>query len=193
VPVDNNESKETLKGKGFTESNGYVSISSVNYTKAVTSGDAIWQVLDNFGRTSTAITLFPATISNQEAADNAPHLEYKVNLSDTGKVKVLAYLSTTIDYSGSKGLHYAVAFDNEKPQIINSTLKKPGESWVNNNSASVMMNNIRIESSAHTISKKGIHTLKFWIINKGLILEKLIIDCGGLKQSELGAPESFNN
>jgi hypothetical protein len=192
VPIDNRESRESLKGKGFIESNGYVSLSAAHYTRAINPGNTTWQILDNYGRTSTGITLFPATISRQEATDAAPHLEYLVNLSDTGKVKVHAYLAPTIDYSGGNGLHYAVAFDDEKPQIVNSTLKKEGEYWVNDNSAKVMMDNIRIEQSIHTISKKGTHTLKFWIIDKGIVLQKLVIDCGGLKPSELGPPESFH-
>ena len=192
VPIDNRESKESLKGKGFIESNGYVSLSAAHYTRATNSVNTTWQILHNYGRTSTGITLFPATISRQEATDAAPHLEYLVNLSDTGKVKVHAYLAPTIDYSGGKGLHYAMAFDDEKPQIINSTLKKEGEYWVNDNSAKVMMDNIRIEQSIHTISRKGTHTLKFWLIDKGIVLQKLVIDCGGLKPSELGPPESFH-
>jgi hypothetical protein len=190
VPVDNSESKETLKGKGFIESNGYVSISAANYTCAANPGNTFWQILGNYGRTSTGITLFPATISKQEATNVAPHLEYLVNLSDTGNVKVQAYLAATIDYSGGNGLHYAVAFDDECPHVINSTLKKQGEPWVNDNSEKVMMDDIRIEQSIHKISKKGLHTLTFWIIDKGVVLEKLVIDCGGVEPSELGPPES---
>jgi len=154
ISVDNRESKETLRGKGFIESNGYISIAASNYTRAVNPGKTSWQILNNYGRTSTGITLFPATISKQEATDAAPHLDYLVNLSDTGEIKVQAYLAATIDYSGGNGLHYALAFDNESPQLINSTLKKQGESWVNDNSEKVMMDDIRIEQSIHTISKK---------------------------------------
>jgi len=191
VPIDNRETKESLKGKGFIESNGYVSISAAHYTRAINPRNTTWQIVDNYGRTSTGITLFPATISRQEATDATPHLEYLVNLSDTGKVIVHAYLAPTIDYSRGNGLYYAVAFDDERPQIINSTLKKEGEYWVNDNNAKVMMDNIRIEQSIHTINKKGVHTLRFWIVDKGIVLQKIVIDCGGLKPSELGPPESF--
>jgi hypothetical protein len=193
VPVDNRKSKESLQGKGFIESNGYISSSAANYNRAINPGNTTWQILNNYGRTANGITLFPAAIAHQEVTDAAPHLEYLVNLNDTGRVKVLAYLAPTIDYSGGKGLHYAVAFDEEKPQIINSTLRKEGEYWVNDNSAKVMMDNIRIEQSIHTIGQKDTHTLKFWIMDKGIVLQKLVIDCGGLKPSELGPPESYNS
>lgn len=72
-------------------------------------------------------------------------------------------------------------------------MKKPGEHWQNNNSDKVMIDDVRVDESLHKINKSGEHTLKFWVIDKGLILQKLVIDCGGLKPSELGLPESFNS
>jgi hypothetical protein len=193
VPVDNTESAESLKGKGFIESNGYVSIKAVNYTKAIGSEKYSWQVLDNYGRTSTGLTLFPPAMTKIEATEDAPHVEYQVHLKDTGDVKIQVYLGSTIDYSGGQGLHYAIAFDDESPQIINSTKKNPGESWQNNNSDKVMLDNGRMVETAHQITEKGEHVLKLWILNKGLIFQKIVINNGGLKPSELGPQESFNS
>jgi hypothetical protein len=34
-----------------------------------------------------------------------------------------------------------------------------------------MMDDIRIAQSIHWISQKGLHILKFWIIDKGIILQ----------------------
>lgn len=106
-------------------------------------------------------------------------------------MKIQVYLGSTIDYSGGKGLHYAIAFDDQTPQIINSTLKKPGEHWQNNNSGMVMIDDVRVDESVHKINKPGKHTLKFWIHDKGLIVQKLVIDCGGVKPCELGPPQSY--
>jgi hypothetical protein len=44
--------------------------------------------------------------------------------------------------------------------------------------------------SEHRISKAGRHTLKFWALDSGLVLERIVIDNGGLKPSYLGPPES---
>ncbi|MBN1117191.1 MAG: glycosyl hydrolase 115 family protein [Bacteroidales bacterium] len=193
VPIDNTETIETLAGKGFVESNGYVSINAVNYSKAILKEGYSWHRLDNYGKIGSGITLFPATMPKQEATESAPHLEYKVFLKDTGAVNIQVYLGSTIDYSGGKGLHYAIAFDGQTPQIINSTLQKPGEFWVNDNHDKVMMDDVRVDESVHKISKPGEHTIKFWIIDKGLILQKIVVDCGGVKSSELGPPESYNS
>ena len=191
VPIDNTESRNSLKDKGYVETNGYVSINAADYIKAVNPGNTHWQVLNNYGRTSTAITLFPPTLPKQEATDDAPHLEYKVDLSDTGKINLYVYLAPTIDFVGKEGLHYAVAFDNDKPQVVNFTAPKPGD-MRRRDYGKIVMDNVRIDQTEHTINKKGEHTLKFWVLDNGVVLDKLVIDCGGVKPSELGPPESFN-
>jgi hypothetical protein len=50
--------------------------------------------------------------------------------------------------------------------------------------------NARIVVSKHNIEKEGNHTLKVWMINPGVVIEKIVVDTGGVKESYLGPPES---
>ncbi len=50
-----------------------------------------------------------------------------------------------------------------------------------------------IEISKHNIDKEGEHVLKFWMVDPGPVLQKLVIDYGGVKPSYLGPPESYHN
>jgi hypothetical protein len=51
--------------------------------------------------------------------------------------------------------------------------------------------NINIVSSKHQVAHSGEHVLKFWMVDPGIVLQKLVLDAGGLKPSYLGPPESF--
>jgi hypothetical protein len=191
VPIDNRQPQASLLGKGHVEGNGYVAISGPHYSRAVQAGATAWQVLENYGRTSTGITLVPGTAPRQAATASAPHLEYQVLLHQAGPVKLRAYLTPGIDVKNDGGLVYAVAFDDEAPQLVNISEHRPGEAWVNNNSETAMMENIRTGDSTHPLAAPGVHTLKFWVITPGIVLQKLVLDTGGLKDSYLGPPESF--
>jgi hypothetical protein len=39
------------------------------------------------------------------------------------------------------------------------------------------------------LPKAGYHTLKFWPLDNGIVLQKIVIDWGGVRKSYLGPPE----
>ncbi|MGI4022877.1 MAG: glycosyl hydrolase 115 family protein [Janthinobacterium lividum] len=172
----------------FAENNGYISIEAAHFTKAVDAGTIKWKVLPDNGRTLDAVTTSPVTASKQTLGKNSPHLEYQLLVSDSGAVKVNAYVSPTIDFTNSDGLHYAVSVDDEQPQLINIHQKNTEGDW--NKSVA---DNIRILTSTHNFKKPGQHVLKFWMVDSGVVLQKLVLDFGGLKPSYLGPPESYRS
>ena len=171
--------------KGFMETNGYVSIEAVHYTKALNAGEIKWAVLPDHGRTLSAITTFPVTIPVQTLSAATPHLEYQVNLSKGGEFKLMTYVSPSLDFNNLGGLKFAVSIDGEAPRVMNLQGDNSQKAWGKH-----VSDNVNILTSNHVVAKAGVHTIKYWMISPGVVLQKLVLDCGGLKPSYLGPPES---
>jgi hypothetical protein len=171
---------------GHVDTNGYVSIDAEHFGGAFAADPIEWQIVPGLGRTQSGVIATPVTAASQLPGDGTPHLQYPVFLSKEGVVKVQAYVSPTLNFHNSKGLRYAVSFDDQPPQIVNihdgETLQA-WEKWV--------ADNINITSSEHQLATSGVHVLKFWRVDPGVVLQKLIVDTGGLRPSYLGPPESM--
>ena len=50
---------------------------------------------------------------------------------------------------------------------------------------------VRKNASTHTIAAVGYQPLKVCMVDPGIVLQKIVIDLGGLKPSYLGPPESY--
>ncbi|HET9982036.1 MAG TPA: glycosyl hydrolase 115 family protein [Longimicrobiales bacterium] len=173
---------------GFVESDGYVSMEAEHYTRAVGGGGVHWQRIPDLGRTLSGMTPFPVTASPRSAGGESPRLEYRVYLFDAGDVSVSAYLSPTLDFTGSAaGLGYAVSFDDEPPQLVRLGPDTSNAAW-----EKAVSDNIRVMITHHRIASTGAHVLKFWMVDPGVVLQKLVIDAGGVRPSYLGPPESFH-
>lgn len=177
------------KGNVFVETAKYVSIEADHYTRAMNSNGITWKVLPDLGRTGSAITPFPVTAKEQQPGGNAPRLEYEFYTYSKDSLKLMAYFSPTLNFHNTaEGLQYAVSIDDETPQIIsiNKEDKATGSGiwnkWV--------AENIIIKTTSHSISQPGKHILKYWMVNPGVVLQKLVVDLGGVKSSYLGPPET---
>lgn len=179
---------KTAKGNLFYEDQRVVSMEASNYTRAINTNGITWKVLPDLGRTGSAVSPFPVTASLQKPGGNAPHLEYDMYLLDGDSLKVMAYFSPTLNFHNDEGLQYAISIDNETPQVI--TLNKDD----NNNRVwnEWVANNIIIKTSRHKVKGKGKHVLKFWMINPAIVLQKIVVDKGGLEPSYLGPTETLS-
>ncbi|HLR38568.1 MAG TPA: hypothetical protein VK084_11005, partial [Chitinophagaceae bacterium] len=85
-----------------------------------------------------------------------------------------------------EGLRFAVSIDEHSPQIVSMVQKENQKEWVKH-----VSDNINIQKTTLWIATPGIHTLKFWRVDPGVVLQKIVMDFGGLKSSYLGPPESY--
>ena len=178
---------------GFMQSNGYVSIEAEHFARAVGAAvpgrhDSVrWQVIPGLGRTLSGLTATPVTIASITPGADSPRLEYRVFLTDSGAVTVHTFLSPTLNFSGtSTGPRFAISLDDEPPQIVALIPDTSEGAW---NKA--VSDNVRVLMSRHDLRRPGVHTLKFWLVDPGVVLQKLVIETTNLPTTYLGPPESF--
>ncbi|HLP15109.1 MAG TPA: glycosyl hydrolase, partial [Bacteroidota bacterium] len=184
--VNNMIPSSILSKRGYVEHRNYVSIEAAHYARAVSTPTVNWLTIPSIGRTLSGVTPMPVTSVSQTPNGNAqPHLEFPVVLRSTGEVKIRTYVSPTLNFNNTDGLRYAVSIDDEAPQLVNihtSTQTYRWDNWVSDN--------VICPVSVHTVNTPGAHVIKYWMVDPGIVLQKLVVETGEVKPSYLGPPES---
>jgi hypothetical protein len=178
---------------GFVEANGYVSMQADHYTTAVGGNGISWKHLPDVGRDGSGMQAAPVTAEVQTPGGTGPRLKYQMNLSSAGPVTVWAYLSprnAALPKGG--GMRYAVSIDDQPPQIVDA-VAATGASDLTMNTAWGLntADNVNRTATRFTVSDPGVHTLTFWLVDPTVVVQKLVVDTGGLADSYLGPPESL--
>ncbi|MEU8173221.1 glycosyl hydrolase 115 family protein [Microbispora hainanensis] len=185
--------KPDVRVRGFVEAGGYVAIEAAHYTRAVSAEGAGWKVIPGIGRTGDGVTPWPVTAASRTPGGDGARLEYTFTLIRRGPVTVSAYLSPRNNVLPTEGLRYAVSIDDGPPQVVNvtrvtgadDTTMNPG--WARNTS-----DNANVTTTTHTARGPGVHTLKFWMVDPTVVVQRFVVDTGGLIPGYLGPPESHH-
>jgi hypothetical protein len=172
---------------GFVEGDGYVSIEAEHFTRKNDQNNVRWEKIDDYGRTLSSMTIFPVT-AKSVIPTNSPSLEYQMYLFHPGKVEVEAILAPTLNFVPGRGLRYAISFDDQPPQIIDALGENSVRDWEQS-----VEDSVRKVKSTHFVENVGYHTLRFRMVDPGIVLQKLVVNLGGVKPSYLGPPESYQN
>ncbi len=173
--------------KGFVESNGYISIEAEHFSNKTDYKNTGWSIIDGLGRTGSSVTVLPFNTSGNytlsEILSKSPSLEYQIYTFTEGKVVLELNCIPTIPNNKQYGLAFAVAIDDAQPVFVSERGERD-----------VISNLLKIKTNLN-LPGSGQHVLKIWMSNPELVIDKIIIDTGGLKDSYLGPPEScfFNS
>jgi hypothetical protein len=96
-----------------------------------------------------------------------------------------------LNYVPGRGVRFAISFDDETPQILDIVPKDFDARNGNREWEESVRNASRTISSSHQVSGVGYHTLKIRMVDPGVVLQKIVVDAGGLKPSYLGPSESY--
>ena len=176
----------------YVENNGYVSIDAAGYHRKVENNAIKMRVIPNLGVENTAIQLGdPIAQPQRTAGRNTPRLEYDFYTFEQGSVDVYTYVlptfvtSTDRGYAGHEATNietkYGVCID-EGPVMNPSTSSfEYAQIWYES-----VLKNCRINKTTLHIDKPGKHTVKIICGDAGTVLQKIVIDFGGMKRSYYG-------
>jgi hypothetical protein len=173
---------------GFVERDGCTSIEAEHFTKKVDAPQVQWDKLDDFGRTLSAMSVLPMTAASAAPPANSPCLEYRMYLFDSGPVEIQAVLSPTLEFLPGRNLRYAVSFDDQPPQIVSALPQGRNRDNLPRDWDASVRDAVRVSKSKHTLEKAGYHVLKFWMVDAAVVLQRIVVDRGGIKPSYLGPP-----
>lgn len=188
VPVQNPSLPTSFTG--YIESNGAVAIEAEHFQRSrnATNPAATWQLIPHYGRTLSGMHTIPQHGASQSVA-SAPYLEYDFyTLSTATNASVTVYIGPTMDVDQTRPIRYTITVNSGAAKTVspvpNYVLGPPLSNWQNAIegvwSTKTMLGNLTA----------GKHTIRISVLEPNLVLERLVIDVGGLKASYLGPPES---
>ena len=177
---------------------GPTAIAADSATKNTPARGLRWERIPDYGRGRSGVSVFPTTAASVRPPTDSSCLEYPVFIAKAGAVHVDLITGSSLNVQPDRGLRVTVSFDDQAPQILDAFAHQsyadpskrgdpsspPIKDWAN-----WVRDNVKSLKSKHTISEPGVHTLKVWMVDPGMVLEKLVVHDGKLPNSYFGPPE----
>lgn len=167
---------------GFVEDKGFVSINAENYSQSEKGTTTNWEVVQGLGYSGKVISALPRTakaqVSENEILANSPSVLYDFYTFNFGEAKIQIQAIPTHAQNKFYGVRCAVAIDDAAPVIVDFQTFGRSDVWKEN-----VLRNAAIGTTNQIVNRAGKHTLKIWMVDPGVMLDKILIDLGGKKNS----------
>ncbi|MDN3670416.1 glycosyl hydrolase 115 family protein [Echinicola jeungdonensis] len=172
--------------EGFVEAGGYVSIEADHFTGQQTVAPVRWEVIPGLGKTGSSVTGFPVRSPDGASKDLANYLSYNTYFTTPGEHTLQINLAPTLNFHNSEeGLRFGISVDDHAPEILSMHKGRHSGEWNKWVGDAVNITTCKIK-----IDEPGAHEIKLWLVDSGVVVQKLVVDTGGLEKSYLGPAES---
>ncbi len=173
----------------FIAENGVVAMEAEAYTSKVDRNGVAWQTIPGLGRIGSSVAPYPVTaasIPEAKLATDAPRLEYRIEFPAAGSATVTASLVPTFPVNAGTGIRFAVGLDDQPPQVVSFTREAESGRW-----SEEVLNNTMTGTAQVMIPSPGTHLLRVYMVDPGVVLDRIVLDLGGLKPSYLGPAQTL--
>lgn len=176
----------------FVEHNGYVSINAADFSRKIENKVIEIKAIPNLGFENTSVQLGnPIAPVQRTAGRETPRVEYDFYTFEQGSVDVYTYVLPTFTLSTDQGFaghestnietKYGVCIDDGPVMNPSTSSFEYAQIWYES-----VLKNCRINKTTLHINKPGKHTLKVICGDPGTVLQKVVIDFGGMQRSYMG-------
>ena len=179
----------------YIEDNGVVAIDVTGYHRKKETEEIRFSVVEGVGMDNRVVLLGDPMASNSQypsleltsnyvapvRSGDFPVLEYDFYTFSSGPVDVYTYMVPQFPLNDETGSRYGVMLDNSPVYLPEASAPYYSTLWIQS-----VLRNTRINKTSHVIDKPGKHTIKIYAAHAGVMLQKIVIDLGGLKHSYSG-------
>ena len=179
-------------GADFVEENHQVVMEASHASAFIPGKDASWQKITGLGYNGEAVSVFPTTVAVRTGREKflaeSPCLQYRIYFRDAGDWRVIVRALPTFSVETGKPQRYAIALDDASPQMISQpfSMSETDRQWQEN-----VLRNAALTSSVHPVTRPGLHTLKIWMVDPGIVIDALEGEtAGAAKLGYIWPPET---
>lgn len=195
------------------------SIPAIAFNRNIPGKAAAWTLLPDLGRSEDCMGIQPVTAPSTQPSE-APRLEYRVLLTDADSVSLCIGILPTQDVNPERGLRLAVSLDDEAPLTLDARqgfkdefaeytpanlAKSPNLKPLPRQDTSIRLtgagqlrrnevfDNLRWLTVKLPVRSAGLHTLKVFMTDPEVVLERIVVNPDNRHPSYFGAPSVRHN
>lgn len=195
------------------------SIPAIAFNRNIPGKAAAWTLLPDLGRDEGCMGIQPVTAPSAQPSE-APRLEYRVLLTDADSVSFCIGILPTQDVNPERGLRLAVSLDDEAPLTLDARqgfvdtfaeytpanlAKSPNLKPLPRQDTSIRLtgagqlrrnevfDNLRWLTVKLPVRSAGLHTLKVFMTDPEVVLERIVVNPDNRHPSYFGAPSVRHN
>lgn len=184
VPVFNPRSPSVTDLQGlYVEDNGCVAINAGKFHRKKENKEIRITSVKGLGYENDCVQLGEATAPSQNMwfTNDTPKAEYDFYTFNAGNATIYTYALPLFPIDSKHDTRYGIMIDDGMVQWMTTNSKEYSSQWRLN-----VFRNSAISVITANIDKPGRHTLKLICADPGMIIQKVVIDFGGMKRSYLG-------
>lgn len=169
---------------------GWIALEAEHFSAQHPGASGRWQVIPGLGRTGGSMAIFPTTMPPVDLAASAaasPRLDYAVQFADAGTFSAKFYLLPAQPIRAGRGLRFAIGLDDEPPREVVVNVRDGSAEW-----AQGVLNATVTGTASVQVATAGAHVFRVYGVDPGVVLDKIVIDLGGVEPGYLGPPAAVD-